>query len=139
MSGLLSLQDITAGYAGHEVVKGASLSVKAGEFCALLGLNGCGKTTLLRAACGLLPLQGGCCTVQQQDCTHLDERRRACLMSYIPQRGSLIMGKTVLEVVLMGFNPRLRLLDSPGETHKKAALENLDRLGLLALAGRDYA
>ena len=77
--------------------------------------------------------------MQQQDCTHLDERRRACLMSYIPQRGSLIMGKTVLEVVLMGFNPRLRLLDSPGETHKKAALENLDRLGLLALAGRDYA
>ena len=139
MSGLLSLQDITAGYAGHEVVKGASLSVEAGEFCALLGLNGCGKTTLLRAACGLLPLQGGRCTVQQQDCTHLDERRRACLMSYIPQRGSLIMGKTVLEVVLMGFNPRLRLLDSPGETHKKAALENLDRLGLLALAGRDYA
>ena len=139
MSGLLSLQDITAGYAGHEVVKGASLSVEAGEFCALLGLNGCGKTTLLRAACGLLPQQGGRCTVQQQDCTHLDERRRACLMSYIPQRGSLIMGKTVLEVVLMGFNPRLRLLDSPGETHKKAALENLDRLGLLALAGRDYA
>ena len=66
MSGLLSLQDITAGYAGHEVVKGASLSVEAGEFCALLGLNGCGKTTLLRAACGLLPLQGGRCTVQQQ-------------------------------------------------------------------------
>ena len=139
MSGLLSLQGITAGYAGHEVVKGASLSVEAGEFCALLGLNGRGKTTLLRAACGLLPLQGGCCTVQQQDCTHLDERRRACLMSYIPQRGSLIMGKTVLEVVLMGFNPRLRLLDSPGETHKKTALENLDRLGLLELAGRDYA
>ena len=58
MSSLLSLREIRAGYGEREVVRGASLTVEAGEFCALLGLNGCGKTTLLRAACGLLPLIG---------------------------------------------------------------------------------
>lgn len=139
MSSLLSLREIRAGYGEREVVRGASLTVEAGEFCALLGLNGCGKTTLLRAACGLLPLIGGSCTVGETETTRLDEKSRARLMSYIPQRCSPIMGKTVMEVVLMGFNARLRLLDSPGETHRRIAMEHLTHLGLAELAGRDYA
>ena len=56
MSALLSLRNIHTGYGSREIVRGASLAVEGGEFCALLGLNGCGKTTLLRAACGLLPM-----------------------------------------------------------------------------------
>lgn len=139
MNNLLSLREIRAGYGEREVVRGASLTVEAGEFCALLGLNGCGKTTLLRAACGLLPLIGGSCTVGETETTRLDEKSRARLMSYIPQRGSPIMGKTVMEVVLMGFNARLRLLDSPGEAHRRIAMEHLTHLGLAELAGRDYA
>lgn len=139
MKPLLSLQNIHAGYGSREVVQGASLHVSEGEFCALLGLNGCGKTTLLKSACGLLPVRQGSCIVQGQDCTHLNERERARLMAYIPQRGSLITGKTVMEVVLMGFNAHLRLLDSPGERHRQLALETLERLGLAGYAGWDYA
>lgn len=139
MNPLLSLQEIYAGYGSHEVVTGAGLTVSQGEFCALLGLNGCGKTTLLKAACGLLPVRQGHCLVQGQECTHLNEKERARLMAYIPQRGSLITGKTVMEVVLMGFNPHLRLLDSPGERHRQQALATLERLGLAQYAGRDYS
>ena len=139
MSVLLSLQNIRSGYGEREIVCGASLTVQSGEFCALLGLNGCGKTTLLRSACGLLPLRTGSCMVGETDTTRLDEKSRARLMSYIPQRGSPIMGKTVLEVVLMGFNARLRLLDSPGEAHRRIAMEHLTHLGLAELAGRDYS
>ena len=39
----------------------------------------------------------------------------------------------------MGFNARLRLLDSPGEAHRRIAMEHLTHLGLAELAGRDYA
>ena len=77
--------------------------------------------------------------VDGQDCTKFNERRRALLMSYIPQRGSLITGKTVLEVVLMGFNARLHLLDSPGKIHREKAMEALERLGMAHLAQQDYA
>lgn len=75
MSTLLSLQNIHTGYGSREIVRGASLAVEGGEFCALLGLNGCGKTTLLRAACGLLPMKEGRCMVGETETTHLDEKK----------------------------------------------------------------
>lgn len=139
MSALLVVEDLCGGYGQRPVLQSVNLAVEAGEFCALLGLNGCGKTTLIRSICGLLPVRQGRCTVAGEDCTRLNERRRARLMSYIPQRGSLIEGKTVLDVVLMGFNARLRLLESPGAAHRQKALETLERLGLPEIAGRDYA
>ena len=136
---LLKVENIRCGYQHREVVHNASLEVAPGEFCALLGLNGCGKTTLIKAVCGLLPTHDGRCLVDGVDCTKFNERQRALQMAYIPQRGSLISGKTVLEVVLMGFNARLHLLDSPGKVHRQKALEALDRLGMADLAERDYA
>ena len=139
MSSLLNVEHLHSGYGKRIIVRDASLSVEGGELCALLGLNGCGKTTLIKSICGLLPIQEGRCMVDGQDCTRLNERQRALRMSYIPQRGSLIVGKTVLEVVLMGYNAHLHLLDSPGAHHRKMALDALERLGLQKYAGRDYA
>lgn len=139
MTELLKIVDVSTGYQHREIVHNASLSVAPGEFCALLGLNGCGKTTLMKAVCGLLPVHRGKCLVNGVDCTKDNERQRALKMSYIPQRGSLITGKTVLEVVLMGFNARLHLLDSPGKIHREKAMEALERLGMAHLAQQDYA
>ena len=139
MSALLKVEHVRCGYQHREIVHDASLEVASGEFCALLGLNGCGKTTLIKGICGLLPTHEGKCLVDGVDCTKFNERLRALQMAYIPQRGSLITGKTVMEVVLMGFNARLHLLDSPGKAHKQKALEALDRLGMAELAERDYS
>lgn len=139
MNTLLKAENIRCGYRHREIVHDACLSVHPGEFCALLGLNGCGKTTLIKAICGLLPVHNGKCYVGGVDCTGFNERQRALKMAYIPQRGSLITGKTVMEVVLMGFNARLHLLDSPGRVHREKAMEALDRLGLSDLADRDYS
>lgn len=51
---MLDVKDLCAGYQGTEVLFGASLSVKPGEFVTLLGRNGMGKSTLVRAILGLL-------------------------------------------------------------------------------------
>lgn len=139
MTPLLQVEHLSGGYGRNLVVRDVGLTVAGGEFCALLGLNGCGKTTLIKSICGLLPTREGRCLVDGEDCTKLNERQRALRMSYIPQRGSLITGKTVLEVVLMGCNPRLGLLDSPGERHRKQGLEALARLGLEGCGDREYA
>ena len=139
MRELLKIENLSCGYQRKEIVHNAGFTVRSGEFCALLGLNGCGKTTLIKAICGFLPSRTGNCNVDGDDCTAMNERQRALRMAYIPQRGSLISGKTVLEVVLMGFNARLHLLDSPGKLHRQKAMDALAQLGMDHLAEQDYA
>lgn len=139
MTPLLQLEGITAGYGGKSVVREISLGVGQGEFCALLGLNGSGKTTLLKAVCGLLPMESGRCLVEGLDCTQFHERRRAQLLSYIPQRHSKMRGVTVLDAVLMGLNPHLGVLGSPGAAGRQRARETLARMELADLAERDFS
>ena len=52
---LLQVKNLRCGYGALEVVRGVSLHVTAGEIVGLLGANGAGKTSLLKALVGLLP------------------------------------------------------------------------------------
>jgi branched-chain amino acid transport system ATP-binding protein len=56
---VLTLQGLTAGYGGSQVLFGVELAIGAGEVVTLLGRNGMGKTTTIRAIMGLLPSVGG--------------------------------------------------------------------------------
>jgi branched-chain amino acid transport system ATP-binding protein len=56
---MLKLEGLTAGYGGSQVLFGIDLSIGAGEVVTLLGRNGMGKTTTIRAIMGLLPSVGG--------------------------------------------------------------------------------
>lgn len=134
---LFQLENVRVAYGDRQVIRGVDLSVGRGEFCALLGLNGSGKSTLLHGACGFLPMEGRC-LADGQDCTRLNERRRARLLSFLPQVSALGGGHSVLDVVLMGFNARLGLFQSPGPEHRRAALEALGRVGCAQMAQDDF-
>jgi branched-chain amino acid transport system ATP-binding protein len=100
---MLEVKALTAGYAGSEVLHGIDLTVKDGEGVIVLGPNGHGKTTLLRAITGLLPPRSGAVFLDGKDIT----RWRADVIAatgvvHIPQGDLLFPEMTVLENLLMG-------------------------------------
>ncbi len=137
MKPILCFEQLSAGYGDRQIIRGIDLNVGEGEFCALLGLNGSGKTTLLHAACGFIDTKGEC-YIGDKDCIKLNERQRARLISFIPQTCSLEGGKTALEVVLMGYNAWLGLLESPSQEQKQTALQALGQLECEHLAYKDF-
>ncbi len=137
MSVLFEVQNAYVSYGSTEIVHGVSLSLERGELCAFLGLNGSGKTTLLRAVCGLIPMNGQV-FVDGRSLKEMNERERARHLSFIPQTSSPIQGKTVMEVILMGANPYLGLLESPKGGHYRAAKTALKRLEIGDFADRHF-
>ncbi len=138
MSALFRVDDIHVSYGETEIVHGVSFSIKEGELCALLGLNGSGKTTMMRGICGLIPAEGRS-YVNDNPLDLMKDKTRAKYLSFIPQISSPIQGKTVMEVLLMGANPHLGLLESPGQRFYDAAQRALEKLNLQEFATKDYA
>ncbi len=133
----LNVRDLSAGYGKKEILSGISFSAAAGEMIGIIGENGCGKTTLLKALCGILPSEGeifldGC------DLKKLSVKARARLTGYIPQRSGISISVSVKDAVLMGLNPQLSLLQYPGDQMKKRADEVLKTVGLSERASSDY-
>lgn len=71
---LLAVSDLHVAYGKAEVVHGASLEVRAGEFVVLLGRNGAGKSTTLHAVSGLIPKRGGSVHFEGRDLTRARPR-----------------------------------------------------------------
>ncbi|NCB64263.1 MAG: ABC transporter ATP-binding protein, partial [Clostridia bacterium] len=126
----LVLDRVHVSYGTNEVVKGVSFQIHGGELCALLGLNGSGKSTLIKAVCGLLKCEAERLEVDGKSLLKLNERMRAQSIAYIPQRSGAASGLTVADLLLMGYNPWLGLLDRPTKEQRRAAVEMLDKVGL---------
>lgn len=67
---MLALRDLKVGYGGIEVIHGVSLDVAAGECVALIGANGAGKSSTLKAICGLVPARAGTIRFEGRDITN---------------------------------------------------------------------
>ncbi len=124
-----AVHHLTAGYGKNPVVRDLSFSLDRGCLLGILGANGSGKTTLLKAVCGILPHTGSC-TLEQKVLEELSPRQMARQCSYIPQKSGISIDISALEVVLMGFNPWLGLLERPGAAMKDEACRMLALVGL---------
>jgi branched-chain amino acid transport system ATP-binding protein len=95
---LLDIENVSAGYEGSTVLNGVSLTVREGEVVALLGRNGVGKTTLLRAISGVVAKLAGEVRFAGKDITALQSFEiNQCGIAIVPEGRRLFPNLTVLE------------------------------------------
>jgi len=136
---ILSINKLQSGYGSKQILFDIDMELEQGLYYGLLGLNGCGKTTLLRSICGLLPYSAGSCKVGDKEIRDLNDKQRAREIAYVPQRHSPITGLTVTDVVLMGFNPYMGIFDAYSKQQKAAVHETLVRLGMVEYEFENFA
>jgi len=101
---MLSVRALHVAYGQREVLRGVDLDVAPGDVVGLVGPNGGGKTTLLRAITRVVPSKGRV-SIGGDDVTSLNARELARRVAVVPQDPTLPVGFTALEVVVMGRTP----------------------------------
>ena len=131
------VQNLSAGYGNKEIVHHISFDIEPHTLTALIGPNGCGKTTLLKSIINLLDYQGKC-LLHGENMKEFTVRKLAQKISYIPQQSGIHVSMSVLDVVLMGYNPVLKLLERPNKKQKQRAKTAIASVGLSEYMNKDY-
>jgi branched-chain amino acid transport system ATP-binding protein len=106
---LLEMHDVVAGYGPITVLNGLSLSVKSQERLAVIGRNGVGKTTMLRAIMGIARVSAGRIVFDGEDLSGMAPSQRAERgLGYVPQTRDIFPSLTVEENLLAGLKRRPR-------------------------------
>ncbi|WP_068269196.1 ABC transporter ATP-binding protein [Aldersonia kunmingensis] len=104
---MLEVTDMVVDYGRIRALHGISLRVERGELVTLLGANGAGKSTTMRALSGLIPLRGGKIMFDGRDITHVKAHERVLAgMVQAPEGRGVFPGMTVQENLDMGHYAR---------------------------------
>ena len=101
---MLEIRDLTLHYGQSQILHGISFSAEKGKVTAVMGTNGVGKTSLLKAIAGRHPYSGGTITLDGQSLTNLNAHRAAQAgIAYVPQGREVFPLMTVEENLMTGF------------------------------------
>jgi branched-chain amino acid transport system ATP-binding protein len=132
---MLAVRDVHAFYGKSHILHGVSIDVAAGEVVGLLGRNGVGKSTTLKAIVGLVRPAQGTITLEGRDITRLAAHRLARLgIAWVPEDRRVFRQLSVLENLRTG-------LDRPGvgDGTRRALLDRVFRAFPVLAERRDQA
>ena len=133
LTGALELAGVCVDLAGRRVLSGVDLNVGRGEVVGLIGPNGGGKTTLMRASLGLARLAAGEVRLSGESGRGMSERRRAQLAAWLPQQHRVSWNLVAWRVAALGAP------EAPLEQARAAAMQALADVGAEDLAERGVA
>lgn len=99
---MLTIKDLSGGYAGKSVLKKVSFEVEKGELFGILGPNGSGKTTLLKMVSGILGFTEGSIYLKDKPLAKYSVRELAKIIAVLPQHSEQTFSYTVKETVSLG-------------------------------------
>lgn len=134
---MLEVSQLSAGYDGNKVLHDVSFSVPDGHNLCILGPNGCGKTTLLKAIVGILPSQGDL-RLDGQDIRRMKRRDIAARIAVMSQISGIYFSYSVWETVMLGRYQQMKrgLLTAPSAADKEYVEHCLEATGLIDLRNR---
>ena len=130
MNDSLSVRNLTLGYGKKTIVKDISFEVEKGRIVTLLGANGEGKTTLIKAVCQLKKAGSGQLSVNGVDLTRLNHGERASRISYVPQSHRPGLPLSVRDMVVLGRQYCRGMFSGPSREDYEKAEEVLERFSL---------
>ena len=135
---MLSLTRVAAGYLGVDVVHDITFQVQDGESLAIIGPNGCGKTTLLKAIAGILPYSGSI-HLDGVDILKLKQQELALGIAMLSQVMGIYFSFTVYETVMMGRYVHIqdKVFGMPSTADAEKVEECLQLLDLQAVRQRE--
>jgi len=132
----IEMQNASLGYGRKVVLKDITFQVMPGEMVGLIGPNGCGKSTIIKALSRVISPYSGKILVDGKDVSNIPRRDLARLLGVVPQMPLLPSVFTAFEVVLMGRNPHLGLFQYEGPRELAITWRAMERTATHSLAER---
>jgi iron complex transport system ATP-binding protein len=131
---MIRASNLSVRLSGKLVLHGVGIDAQAGQLTAIVGPNGSGKTTSLKAIAGELPYEGSV-SINGHDISRLKPWQLALKRAVLPQSTVISFPFTIREIVGMGLSVGTRTVDGKNDEIVKSALEAVDLSGF---AGRLY-
>jgi ABC-type cobalamin/Fe3+-siderophores transport system ATPase subunit len=136
---MITVRDLALFVAGRALLERMSFEIRKGEFVAMLGPNGVGKTTLLRTLAGLRPIESGAVLMDSRELGSLSPVERSREIAFVTSDDVFADRLTVREVVAAGRYPHHRWWQWSEEPHDTAAIsEALRAVDLQTFAQREF-
>jgi iron complex transport system ATP-binding protein len=132
----LEARELNIAAGGRSLVQALSMSVMRGEFLAILGRNGSGKSLTLHALAGLTRVHGGQVLLEGDDLTSLSRRQIAGRLGLLLQDREEALAASALESALIGRHPHLKFWQSESAQDLAIAHSALQGFGLEHCAQR---
>ncbi|MCC3528636.1 MAG: metal ABC transporter ATP-binding protein [Microcoleus sp. PH2017_22_RUC_O_B] len=131
----IDIENVTVAYHGKVALHSASLQLKAGTICGLVGMNGAGKSTLFKAIMGFVKPNTGRILINGLP---IRQVQKSNLVAYVPQSEEVDWNfpVNVFDVVMMGRYGYMNLLRIPGSIDKQAVRESLERVEMWPMRDR---
>lgn len=118
----------------REVLHGIDLTLPANKFVAILGPNGCGKTTLVKQINRILRSHSGTVQIGEHTVSQLEPSELAKIIAYVPQMTSGVMNGSVMDTVMLGRRPYIQW--KPTDNDVEIVSKALIRLNISHLSQR---
>ena len=137
---MLELIDVSIGYDKKNVVENLTFKLEKGENLCILGANGCGKSTILKAIAGLLEYSGSI-KLYKNEISTLKNRQIADKIALLSQISAVYFSYSVYDTVMLGRYIRMKggAFSNPSERDVEMVTKCLDSVGILELKDREIS